>query len=328
MNGVDILILAVFFISVLIGAARGFTKEILSLFNWGGATALSYIFLPLAQSVVEPYIANPLMANGIAFFCEFILFLIILSIIANIISGYIHESSFRGIDHSLGFGFGILRGVVFISAAELLFSTFSPRQTQSAAIQEARFIPMARKGGDTLLQVLPASARAWILEQATKVEHSKLREHLKNGVPNVLPEGTPGAGAGKALEDLLKVGEQGNAPGKGINPTASPGVSPGASQGANPGGGTFSFQMGPPQQAEQAQPQGAVVVYPPQAVPAAGPSPIENPPPALGQPVRNAQATVDELSQLRPQSSPKEDAGYTSAQRADMNRLFQTADGQ
>jgi len=113
MNGLDFAILGVFFVSTLIGAMRGFTKEILSLFSWGGAISLSYIFLPVGRSLVQPYIGNPMMADGAALFCTFIISLILLSIIANIIASYIHESSFRGVDHSLGFGFGMLRGVVF-----------------------------------------------------------------------------------------------------------------------------------------------------------------------------------------------------------------------
>jgi membrane protein required for colicin V production len=185
MNGLDIAILVAFFISVLIGALRGFTKEFLSLFSWGGAVTLSYVFLPIGRSLVSPYIANPMMADGAAIFCLFIISLILLSIVANIIAGYIHESSFRGVDHSLGFGFGILRGVIFISAAELIFSTFSPRHAQSSTFQTARFIPMARKGGDTLLQILPGSAREWILDQAIKVENqlnAKVKENIKNEI--------------------------------------------------------------------------------------------------------------------------------------------------
>jgi len=50
-------------------------------------------------------------------------------------------------------------------------------------------------------------------------------------------------------------------------------------------------------------------------------------PQGLGQPTRDKQTTVDELSRLKPQSSPKEDGGYTRGQRDDMNRLFQSAEG-
>lgn len=194
MNALDVVILVTFFASTLIGAMRGFTKELLSLFSWGGAVTLSYVFLPAARHFVQPYIANPMMADGAAIFCLFIVSLILLSIIANIIAGYIHESSFRGVDHSLGFGFGILRGVVFISAAELIFSTFSPRHAQSSTFQNARFIPMVRKGGDTVLQILPGSVREWVLEQAIKVENqlqAKVKENFRTDAGGPSGAGQP-----------------------------------------------------------------------------------------------------------------------------------------
>ena len=195
MNGLDVVILLVFFASALIGAFRGFTKELFSLFSWGGSITLSYILLPIGRSFTSPYIANPMMADGAALFCVFIISLIFLSIIASIIAGYIHETSFRGVDHSLGFGFGMLRGVVVISAAELAFSIFTPRHIQSHTFQTARFIPMARKGGDTLLQILPTSLRNTILEQAIKVENqlnSKVPQQLQQGASSMSPGGPLG----------------------------------------------------------------------------------------------------------------------------------------
>lgn len=271
MNGLDIVILVAFFASALIGALRGFTKEILSLFSWGGAVSLSYIFLPFGRGFVHPYIANPMMADGATLFCIFIISLIFLSIIANIIAGYIHESSFRGVDHSLGFGFGILRGVVFISTAELLFSTFSPRNLQSESIQNARFIPMVRKGGDMVLHMLPAGLRATILEQAMKVENqvnAKVQDQLKSaasgvfsgGVP-VGPSGTPGYPGGTGTTFGGTPSGNGMAPnGQGYGPGAQPpnqypqqGQQPGQQQGQYPmqGPGQNMPQQGPYQGGQQ-----------------------------------------------------------------------------
>jgi membrane protein required for colicin V production len=358
MNGLDVVILVTFFASTLIGAMRGFTKEILSLFSWGGAIALAYIFLPLGRSWVSPYIVNPMMADGAALFCMFVVSLVFLSIIASIIAGYIHESSFRGVDHSLGFGFGMLRGVVFISTAELIFSTFSPRHSQSLTFQQARFIPMVRKGGDTVLQLLPASLRATILEQAIKVENqvnAKVQDHLKHTAPNMFAGGAP------------KMGLEG-----GFGPGGHAGTAPGASSGGNgmqgqgydgsaqshqmspqgSGQGTMQSQMAqPPMMHQQGAPihpgMGAVPGQapqypssphmPPQSMhPGQGGGPQMNgqmsPPvsPGIAQSAmpQDTQATVDQLARLTPQSSPTEDSGYTRGQRDDMNRLFQAADGE
>jgi membrane protein required for colicin V production len=381
MNGLDFAILGAFFVSTLIGAMRGFTKEILSLFSWGGSVSLSYIFLPLGRSIVQPYIANPMMADGAALFCMFIISLILLSIIANIIASYIHESSFRGVDHSLGFGFGMLRGVVFISIVELIFSTFSPRHLQSHTIQSARFVPMARKGGDTLLQLLPASLRATIIEQAVKVEHqvnSKVQENMKHALAGTgIPAGTPGeiptGGIQSGLESTFGGGtSSGGAHTGGFfqpspnSPAQSPSsaqVIPGMAHGVgqpaqgpsqDPAQGMMQPQQGVVVQQQNSQPvqSGMLVIRPPQPgqapqlAPSSGPavdpsdgSPVVTqntmpsdggqivPPQPLGQAPRDSQATVDELSRLKPQSSPKEDSGYTRGQRDDMNRLFQSAGG-
>ena len=263
-----------------------------------------------------------------------------MSIIANIIAGYIHESSFRGVDHSLGFGFGILRGVVFISAVELIFSTFSPRHSQSATFQTARFIPMARKGGDTLLQILPSSAREWVLEQAIKVENqlnAKVKEHLKEGV-------TGHEGVFKQKDSSpLNGGLSSQQPIMG-QPPVHPSLPslPLTIQG-HPKGGQGS-QVPPqmvvirplqPGQVPQlaTAPEGGAPMTTPENQAGAMSSPL----PADGSTVRgvgqsaipqDTQSTVDELARLKPKSTQKEDSGYTRGQRDDMNRLFQAADGE
>ena len=241
-------------------------------------------------------------------------------------------------DHSLGFGFGILRGVVFISALELLLSTFWPRHTQSPTIQTARFTPMVRKGGDTILQILPSAARGWILDQAIKVENqlnAKIKEGLKNEIG--------------ALGEMPKD----NAPKEGLS---SQHLLTGQPPMQAPSPGLPLTIHGHPQgtmhtQGQQVPPQ-MVVIRPPQPgqVPQLATAPEGAPPPmgpgnqgatssplpmgsnvrGIGQPAKpqDTQTTVDELARLKPRATEREDSGYTRGQRDDMNRLFQAADGE
>jgi membrane protein required for colicin V production len=332
MNGLDIAILGVFGLSILVGVVRGFTKELLSLFNWGGATAFSYILLPLGREFVTPYIANPMMADGAALTIIFIVSLIVLSLISNIVASYIQESSFQGIDRSLGFGFGIFRGVVIVSAVELIYSTFSPRYAQSPTIQSARFVPMARTGGDTLLQLLPASLHTAIIEQAEKVENqmkNKLQEQMKDAIPHELPGGNPSQGSSQK-SSLQNV----HTPPTMHAPSATP----------------MPTHTYPPSQATSIPPPSSspmVVIRDtqPGQIPQLGTAPqaslssvsSTNQPPPISTPMprglgkstpQDPQATVAGLSQLKPQSIPKEETGYTRGQRDDMNRLFQGANGE
>jgi membrane protein required for colicin V production len=366
MNGLDVVILLVFFASALIGAVRGFTKELFSLFSWGGSITLSYILLPIGRSFTSPYIANPMMADGAALFCIFIISLIFLSIIASVIAGYVHETSFRGVDHSLGFGFGMLRGVVVISAAELAFSIFTPRHIQSPTFQTARFIPMARKGGDTLLQILPTSLRNTILEQAIKVENqlnSKVPQQLQQGVAALAPGGPlgnygdpkrmdvvptqPGGSFSQSFDPNGQMGGQAGQQGYGGQPQ------PNANPAQQPQPGNLGYPqsgMQPPMVPQQGQYQGGAMVpfqggqpqqYPSQNPPMQMPVPDAGVTGYPGAPIpqsqqsvvqsarpQDMQATVDQLSRLTPQAPQKGDSGYTQGQRDDMNRLFQAADGE
>lgn len=366
MNGLDIFIIGAFLASALIGALRGFTKEILSLFSWGGSISLSYIFLPVCRGFFAQYISNPMMVDGVTYFCLFIAFLILLSIIAGIIAGYIHESSFRGVDHSLGFGFGMIRGVVVISVVELLFSTFTPRQFQSENVQSARFIPMARKGGDILLQLLPSSLRATILEQATKVEQqmtAKLQENLNQAVPYL----SQGAGSPQGQKGEMLPSPLHNVPGEDVRKMPNyPYQFPPSEQSMqknqlmNSEQGTMGSQMGGAQDAQGAQGAQPQVIQP-QSVPAqpgtvvirpfqttnppmaasgtletnSGFSPApKSPSPAASGLGRSAlpqdkRSTVDKLSRLSPQSAPSaqdNEDGYTKGQRSGMDRLLQTTE--
>lgn len=339
MTGLDVAIIVALLVSALIGVMRGFTKEVLSLFSWGGATALSYMFLPLGREIVHPYIANPMMADGVAVFGLFIVFLIILSILANLMAGYIRETSFKGIDHSLGFGFGILRGVVFISAVELFFSTFWPRQTQSPTIQSARFIPMVRKGGDTLLQVIPVSLRETIIAQATKIENqaqARLQEQLKSEAYQMLPAGSYGGNGKEAALVNPSVGQP-----VGAHVPSAPMAPQNYPQGmgqssAHPQTPAPAQQMVVVQSPQPGQPPQLVVVPERGAdgnpiVPKETMSTPVSSPIGLGQSsvAQDSQSTADELARLKPRAvSPRADDGYTQRQRDDMARLLGTTESE
>jgi membrane protein required for colicin V production len=320
-------------LSVLIGIMRGFGKEFLSLLKWGGAAAFAYYILPLARELIHPYIPNPMIADLTGLFCLFIIALIVLSIIANMITDNIHNSSFKGIDHSLGFGFGVVRGVVVLTAMEILLSMFSPRLNQSPMIQTSRFIPMVRRGADTLMHVLPASLQNYIITYTHKVEsqiNAKLHDQLKTQLPghesqffqgnnhpknNDLPLGTqPGSQDYSSLTNsLLPDGSQEE------NSSPSVIVAPSA-QGQAP---QLKMAPGTASETDATQPN-----QPNAAALHSVPGSLSNPssPSPSGQ--QDQQTVVDELASLKPrQAEPAEDSGYTSPQQNDLNRLVQTTNG-
>lgn len=194
MNGIDLAIIIIMGISCIIGFIRGVTREILGLLTWVGAAAATYFSVPLTGGFTRAYIANPMIADGITACVLFIVYLILFSIISGTIANSVRESSLGGVDRSLGFAYGIIRGVVLLCAAELGLSAFVARPNQATNIQQAQFTPLLRRGADNLVAYLPAKIGEMIsiqagkaMENATTAAKQKLEEQATKSVENMMP---------------------------------------------------------------------------------------------------------------------------------------------
>lgn len=170
MNSIDLAILGIMALSCLIGIIRGMTKEVLSLFTWVGSVVAAYMLYPQASGIARGHIANPMIADGITGVALFLIFLVAFGIITVIISNSIRESMMGGLDRSLGFAFGIFRGVFVVCVIEIVCSMFISRDKQSETVQQARFIAMVRNGSDEIVGMLPLDMRNAILIQTQRVQ--------------------------------------------------------------------------------------------------------------------------------------------------------------
>jgi membrane protein required for colicin V production len=170
MNSVDLGILGVMAFSCLMGLLRGLTKEVLSLFTWGGSVATAYYFYPSVSGIARAQIANPMIADGVTAVGLFIVCLILFGILTVAISNGVKDSLMGGLDRSLGLAFGIFRGVVVVCAIEIVFSLFISRDHQSETIKQARFITMVRNGSDEIMGFLPLNIRTILLTQIQKAQ--------------------------------------------------------------------------------------------------------------------------------------------------------------
>ncbi len=179
MNSVDIGILVTLALSALIGLMRGFTREVLGMFTWLGAIILAYLTIPMFNGMAKQYVTNPMLADILTGVALFILYLVAFSIVSSFIAASVHNSALGGIDRSLGFSFGLIRGIVLLVIAEVVISSFIPRSHQPQVIQTARFAPLVRSGGDVLFRVLPSDWQQYILAQIAKsLDAAKLAEGM------------------------------------------------------------------------------------------------------------------------------------------------------
>jgi uncharacterized membrane protein required for colicin V production len=176
MTGLDLFVIVTIFLSAIFGFARGITKEVLSLISWIGAIIISYIGMPVSKVLTSQYITNPMLADIASIGAVFILFLIVFSVISHFLSGMVKKSLLGGVDSSLGFAFGVIRGIALIFILEIVFSLFVLRNNYPPFISESRFADFIYKGSDILFDMLPNEAKGWIINQ----QQQKLKDKVKS----------------------------------------------------------------------------------------------------------------------------------------------------
>lgn len=120
MTGLDYLILAVVVISALVGAFRGFLREICSLITWVLAVWCAWQFGP----ALEPWMGGALKQEPFGLWAgrSIIFFLVLITgtLIGVLVAHMVRLSLFSGMDRFLGFIIGVVRGIVALAVAVIL----------------------------------------------------------------------------------------------------------------------------------------------------------------------------------------------------------------
>jgi membrane protein required for colicin V production len=159
-NWADYVILAVLFISVLIGLARGLISEILSLVIWVAAFWLAWLFGPVVARYFEGSVSLPTARIAIGYGLCFITVLLVGAVFRFLISRLVSGTGLGGVDRLLGMLFGLARGVLIVSGVVFLLG-FTPLPNE----------PMWRQS--TMLSQFAAPA-AWLGQQVP----SNVREYM------------------------------------------------------------------------------------------------------------------------------------------------------
>ncbi len=123
MSIVDIAILAIILVSLSIGLVRGFIREVLSLFSWLAAVWIAWTYAAIGAGYLENHITQLPFRVVIAFAGIFLVSLILFSIVSHLLYRLLAVAGISGIDRSLGFLFGLFRGVVIV-ALLIIAATF------------------------------------------------------------------------------------------------------------------------------------------------------------------------------------------------------------
>jgi membrane protein required for colicin V production len=161
----DIILIGVMLVSALLAMIRGFMREILSIAAWViAAIATLYAYsklLPVAKS----YFNNDIVAAAAVIGGTFLGTLLIVSIITVRFSDMVLDSRVGALDRTLGFLFGLGRGLVIMVVAFLFFAWLVPARTQPSWVANAKSKVVLQSTGDWLMSMLPDDPESTILKR-------------------------------------------------------------------------------------------------------------------------------------------------------------------
>jgi membrane protein required for colicin V production len=152
----DLILVGIMLISGLLALMRGFTREVLTLIAWGlSAFAAYFVFLRrLGFDFAMQYTNNDKAAMIAVCAAAFLITLIIVSVISVKISDAVTESAVGAADRTLGFIFGLGRGLVLVTIAYLFYGWLNSNQ-QEDWIRNAQTLPLIKSTGAFIVSFLP-----------------------------------------------------------------------------------------------------------------------------------------------------------------------------
>lgn len=157
----DFVLLGFMLVSGLLALARGFTREVLSLVAWMAAAVAAYFAVqqvPLME-FANQQISNKTIATVAVAATAFLITLILVSIISVRISDRVVDSAAGGFDRTLGFIYGLARGLVFVSVCYLLYGWVYTPDKQEDWVKNAQSYPLIQGVGEFLIGFVPPDVR-------------------------------------------------------------------------------------------------------------------------------------------------------------------------
>ena len=164
----DIILLLVMLVSGLLAMIRGFMREILSIGSWGVAAIVTLYSYPRVLPRAKQYFASDSVAAAVSAGGIFLGTLLIVSIITARLSDMVLDSRVGALDRTLGFLFGLARGLVIVVVAFLFFAWLVPDRSQPEWVRSAKSKLVLQNTGQWLMSMLPDDPESTILKRLKK----------------------------------------------------------------------------------------------------------------------------------------------------------------
>jgi membrane protein required for colicin V production len=161
---------------------RGFMREVLSIAAWGLAALATLYGYSRLLPTVKQYITSDIAAAAVTIVGVFLITLLVISIITVRISDMILDSRVGALDRTLGFLFGLGRGLVIMVVAYLFFAWLVPDRSQPEWVKSAKSKMVLQSTGQWLVAMLPEDPESTILKRLRRPKPED------QDVPDTAPE--------------------------------------------------------------------------------------------------------------------------------------------
>jgi membrane protein required for colicin V production len=151
----DLLLLGVMLISGLLAMIRGFMREVLSIAAWAAAAVATVLLYPKLMPIAKANISSDILATAAVIGGTFLLTLLVVSVLTVRVSDMILDSRIGALDRTLGFLFGLARGLIIVVVAFLFFSWLVPAGKQPDGVKNAKSRVVLQSTGEWLQALLP-----------------------------------------------------------------------------------------------------------------------------------------------------------------------------
>ena len=141
MNWLDFVLALILIASGVAGLRRGFTRQIIGLIAGVLALLLGIWFYGTAGYYLLPYASSRTMANAGGFVVVFCGVLLVGALVSYVAGRFVRVTGLSIVDHLLGAGFGLLRGLLFAIAIIMGVMAFSRGDKPPEAIVHSRMAP-------------------------------------------------------------------------------------------------------------------------------------------------------------------------------------------
>lgn len=157
-NIVDIVVAVLVLLSAVFAFYRGFVREVLAIAGWAGAAVVTWYAWKPVRPYIEPYLPYDWLADGIAIGGVFLISLVVFWLVIHAIVVQVKDSPLNALDRSLGFLFGVARGVLIIALA-FLVGEYTVWKSETGErpewIKGARALPIIEYSANLIASALP-----------------------------------------------------------------------------------------------------------------------------------------------------------------------------